>query len=87
MSYITQPKNYDIGDHIRKLAEGADFQSIAKSHNARPEDLILRLATEVKAAVAENASAALRDFEQIIGDRALTDLVAKLTAEAEAAAA
>lgn len=71
--YVVEPRNYDLSQHLHRLAETADFKAIARANNVRAEDLMLRLATELRAVVSENSAASLQDVENLIGGRAVLE--------------
>jgi len=75
-----EPKHYDLPSHVAKLASSADFKATAAAHGVTAEHLIIQLADEVKAVVAEARAQQLAEFENYVGLRALSNLVAKLQA-------
>jgi hypothetical protein len=76
-----EPKHYDAPNHIAKLALTDDFKAAARAHGVTPEHLIVALADEVKKVVSAVRAQELAEFENFVGARALSNLVAKLQAD------
>jgi hypothetical protein len=80
-----EPKHYDLPHHVAKLALTEDFKAAARAHGVTPEHLIVALADEVKAVVAQVRAQELAEFENYVGARALSNLIEKLKAQKAAA--
>jgi hypothetical protein len=75
------PSHFDLPHHVAKLALTDDFKSAARAHGVTPEHLIVALADEVKAVVAQVRAQELAEFENFVGTRALSNLIEKLKAD------